>query len=957
MRYLLIIALFILANSKAYCQSEKYWQQQANYSIDVSLNDADHTLDAFEKIEYFNNSPDTLRFIWFHLWPNAYKNDRTAFSEQLLRNGRTDFYFSDDSSKGYINRLAFKVDGTNAVTEPHGNDIDIIKVVLSQALAPGKSVTITTPFHVKLPYNFSRGGHVGNDYQITQWYPKPAVYDSKGWHEMPYLDQGEFYSEFGNFDVKITVPEKYIIAATGQLQTAQELEKLKHFTEVSLQQTAAVKPAKKTISRRSSTASKPLPVKVTAPVKIIISTKTLHYTQHNVHDFAWFASKEFSVQYDTVLLQDKVVDVFTYSTPSHKTKWKESITYAKDALRFYSNRIGAYPYSTASVVSGSDNMVSSGMEYPTITIITTQSSGKNLDAVIAHELGHNWFYGALASNERDHAWMDEGMNSFYEKKYLLTKYGTPNKDKKFIEKRIPDDIELMLAKSFDKIEKGQSIDTISDVFTSYNYGLYVYTKGSLWMKELEKKLGPKLFEQSMKNYFLQWQNKHPYPLDFKQSIETTSGKKIDSLYQLLYNTPVLVKSNAIKKKIDLIPFFSLKNTDSINHISIAPIIGYNFYDKLMVGGLIHNYQLPLNRFQFLAAPMYATGSKAFNIFGRASYNTYKKGSWLEVSASIAKYTMDNFKPANAEQINQFVTRVVPSIKYTIYAKDLRSKEKYTFQFRSFLLREEGLQFKTIATPTGSVDVVSKQPEDNYINQLKITWSDDRVLYPYDLNLTVDQGKSFVRAGVTGNYFFNYQNNKGGVQARFFAGKFFYLQTRTIINAFQNERYHLNLTGPNGNEDYTYSGYYLGRNEFEGFRSQQIMQRDGFFKVRTDLYSNKVGKTDDWLVAMNFSGDIPNSINPLNILPFKIPVKIFADIGTYAEAWNENAASGKFLYAAGLQLSLFNDLINIYAPILSSKVFRDYNKRVLGENSFLKTISFTIDVQKIKPTLLNKNIPL
>src|SRR5215204_3690594 len=126
-----------------------YWQQETNYTIDVSLNDSSHSLDGFLKLEYINHSPDTISFIWFHLWPNAFKNDRTAFSEQLLLNNRTDFYFSDKEQKGYINRLDFKVDGVTARLEDHPQHIDIGKLILPQPLAPGQEIGITTPFHVK----------------------------------------------------------------------------------------------------------------------------------------------------------------------------------------------------------------------------------------------------------------------------------------------------------------------------------------------------------------------------------------------------------------------------------------------------------------------------------------------------------------------------------------------------------------------------------------------------------------------------------------------------------------------------------------------------------------------------------------------------------------------------------------------------------------------------------------
>jgi len=162
-----------------------------------------------------------------------------------------------------------------------------------------------------------------------------------------------------------------------------------------------------------------------------------------------------------------------------------------------------------------------------------------------------------------------------------------------------------------------------------------------------------------------------------------------------------------------------------------------------------------------------------------------------------------------------------------------------------------------------------------------------------------------------------------------------------------------MTGANGYEDYTYSNYFIGRNEFEGAASQQIMIRDGGFKVRSDLLAAKIGKTDDWLSALNFTTNIPKNINPLEALPVKIPAKIFFDIGTYSEAWDENAATGKFIYDAGLQFSLLHDLVNIYVPLLYSKVYSDYFKSTITENRFIKNISFSIDIQNFK---LKKIVP-
>jgi len=387
-----------------------YWQQQVNYTIDVTLNDVDNTLDGYVKMDYFNNSPDTLHFIWFHVWPNAYKNDKTAFSEQLLINNRTDFYFSNREQRGYINRLDFKVNGTTAEITDHPQYIDIIKLLLPAPVPPGGQAFINTPFHVQLPENFSRGGHTGQSYQLTQWFPKPAVYDSKGWHPIPYLDQGEFYSEFGNYDVRITVPENYVVAATGDLQDENEKEWLKKRSSFNWEPIVTKKIVKKGSYKHVNKTVQLYPVSAT-------KTKTLQYLQNNVHDFAWFADKRFVVNQDTLQLPSgKSVTAYSYYLPGRESAWKNSVQYLKSAVRFRSALIGEYPFNTISAVEAKMGF-NGGMEYPTITSISTGSSPAELESVIEHEAGHNWLQGILATNERQYPWMDEGMNTYYDNRY------------------------------------------------------------------------------------------------------------------------------------------------------------------------------------------------------------------------------------------------------------------------------------------------------------------------------------------------------------------------------------------------------------------------------------------------------------------------------------------------------------------------------------------------------------
>ena len=913
MKKILQLILWSFFFTVALGQPAGYWQQQVDVQIKVLLNDQANSLTGEIKMQYQNNSPDTLRFIWIHLWPNAYKNDRTAFSEQLLQNGRTDFYFSNEIQKGYINRLNFKVDDELVQVEDHPQHQDIVKIILAKPLPPAGKVVIETPFNVKLPSYFSRGGHIDQSYMLTQWYPKPAVYDNAGWHPMPYLDQGEFYSEFGNYEVAITLPSEYKVASTGKLKSSTEKD----------------------------------------------NTQTLVYEQENIHDFAWFADKEFEVLHDTLKLASKTIDVYAYYNKANKENWTKSLSYIKSAIITKSKWVGEYPYATVSVVEKAGAPDAGGMEYPTITLVSNNGNEKMLDYLINHEVGHNWFYGILASNERQHPWMDEGMNSFYDMRYSQLQYGNNSTDpletnSAFFEKRNPEDWPHTLLQTIIGISKDQPIATGSEQFSTYNYGLVAYNKAAEWIQLLERELGKALFDTMMQQYYERFKFKHPHPADFKAVAEEVSGKNLDALFSLLYSKGSI--QQPVKKDVRLSSFYNLKDTDKHHTISLAPAVGFNFYDKFMIGALVHNYSLPFNKFQFFVAPLYATGSKQLNGLARAGYTWYpgSNGQKATLSLAAARFTGDNFKDSTGKKNSQPFTKLVPSFKFTFANKDARSTLTKFIQWKTFFIQETGLLFTKDAS--SGLDIISYPKENRTLNQLQFVMTDSRALYPYNFAGKIEQGEGFVRANVTGNYFFNYAKG-GGLDVRLFAGKFFYTGDQDFLSQFRTDRYHLNMTGPKGYEDYTYSNYFVGRNEFVGFSNQQIMIRDGAFKVRTDLLSNKIGKTDNWLGALNFTSSIPKNINPLELTPLKIPLKIFADIGTHAEAWETNSGTPKFLYDAGLQISLLNNTINIYVPLFYSKVYRDYFKSTIIEKRFVKNISFSIDMQSTTVKKLFPQIPL
>ncbi|MEP7278014.1 MAG: M1 family metallopeptidase [Bacteroidota bacterium] len=941
---------FILALAFSSAARAQYWQQQVNYTIEVELNDQEHVLDGFEKMTYINHSPDTLHYIWFHVWPNAYKNDQTAFSEQLLINGRTDFYFSNKEQRGYINRLDFKVNGITAAIADHPQYIDIIQLILPQALPPGRQAEIVTPFHMQLPENFSRGGHTGQSYQLTQWFPSPAVYDHKGWHPIPYLDQGEFYSEFGNYDVRITVPENYVVAATGELQNPAEKDWLKTrstFNWVPITSTTVVKKGsykhiKKTVQAYPTSSSK---------------TKTIQFLQTNVHDFAWFADKRFIVQQDTLLMANgKTVTAYSYYLPGFSSAWKNSLDYIKNAVRFRSAVMGPYPYNTVSVVEAKMGF-EGGMEYPTITCISPTSSGKELENIIEHEIGHNWLQGILATNERRYPWMDEGMNTYYDDRYqsFAREKKLAHNPRSFFGKRLPQNPESLFLQATIAAKKDQPINTPSENFTELNYALVAYHKTSAWMKLLEQTLGTSVFDACMQEYYKRWQFKHPLPEDLQSVVEEISGKNLDTVFTLLNKKGALVPPR--EKKIKPVAFFNFNHTDRYNYINILPAPGFNQYNKFMIGLLVHNYNLPASRLQFLLAPLYGTGSKTLNGLGRISYTDFPASPALDkivYSLSAEKFSSNASLDTFGNKVFEHFQKIVPAVR--VYFKQTAlSKTTSTLDLRGFFIREK--TFDGYETKTGdSVNVYPTAfPSGNrWLAQLSYDYRNDRVLYPYQYQLQWQQGENFYRLNATARYFFNYAKG-GGFAVRGFAAKFGYIGSGKPLST---ERYQPKLLGVRGDEDYTYSNYFIGRSASminpdgpianKGLGAQQIMIRDGGFKLVLDQYPFLQGRSENWVAALNFTSTLP-----YNLFHTVLPVKLFFDLGTFAEAWQKDAPVSNFLYTGGVQLSLLHDLINVYMPVLFSNDFRSNIKSAWPKNRFLKTISFSIDIQNFRLNKINK----
>ena len=545
--FILLLVQFLYGNGNP------YFQQMVKYEIDVTLNDSAHTLSAFERLEYTNNSPDTLEFIWFHLWPNAYKNDSTAFAKQQTKSGSRRFADSDEEDRGFIDSLDFLVDGIKAKWETHTDWIDVAKIMLPNHLLPGMSVIIETPFIVKLPLVFSRLGHSGKHYEITQWYPKPAVYDHKGWHPMPYLNMGEFYSEFGIFDVKITLPKDYRLMATGDMVNG--VDELHWLDSLAAQGDSLHVLPKKEMKKKLKLMKK-YGKRIEKEDSSEIELKTIHFHQENVHDFAWFADKNWIVRKGELVLSDstRYVTLWSFYLPKNAELWENSIEYLHDSGYWFGKFYGEYPYNHITAVDG-DMSAGGGMEYPNITVISTAGSKDLLEYVIMHEVGHNWFYGILGFNERDHTWMDEGLNEYSNIRYWQKKYKGRNEQiiiQEFVQNKLGIAKNLSISwftyagyANSGKSKDAQPLNLTAEKYIGSNYWQH-YSKTAVYMRYLQHYLGEDKMDEILQDFYRQWEFRHPYPEDLETVFAAHLKENLDWFFDNVFEKTTYVDYGIIK---------------------------------------------------------------------------------------------------------------------------------------------------------------------------------------------------------------------------------------------------------------------------------------------------------------------------------------------------------------------------------------------------------------------------
>lgn len=465
-----------------------YWQQEANYKMNVDMNVKNFQYTGEQELEYTNNSPDTLKKVFYHLFYNAFQPG----SEMDVRSrtiADADPRVTDRISKltpaqqGYLRVNTLTRNGKPLQFEEVGT---VLEVTLDEPILPGQKANFSMKFAGQVPEQIRRSGRNSSEgvaLSMTQWFPKMAEYDFEGWHADPYIGR-EWHGVWGDYDVKINIDKKYILGASGILQNPNEIGYGYEDQGVK-------------VNRKKG------------------DKLTWHFIAEDVIDFAWAADPEYI--HDKRTAPDGTVLHFLYkNNPAIKENWKNLQPKTEELLMFFNENIGPYPWPQYSVIQGGDG----GMEYAMLTLITGERKFPSLVGVTAHELAHAWFQHLLATNESKHEWMDEGFTS-YISDLAMNEVMNEGKENPF-----EGSYQSYYRLANSGVEQPQT--THADRYT-YNaaYGASAYSKGSVFLSQLGYIIGEENLKKTLRRYYDEWKFKHPAPNDFIRVAEKVSGAELD----------------------------------------------------------------------------------------------------------------------------------------------------------------------------------------------------------------------------------------------------------------------------------------------------------------------------------------------------------------------------------------------------------------------------------------------
>ena len=502
MRKVITAFLCFACSGIVFGQSDR-WQQRISYNIDVKMNVATNTFNGVEKIDYYNNSPDTLNRVFFHTYWNAFQpNSSMDVRSRELGNiilGKDkkgeDVRDWDPRVKDRILNLKPEEMGSQKVVYVNFNGKaqtlkeheTILEVVLDRPILPKSKVSFDVSFQAQVPLQVRRSGRDNKEnvrYSMSQWYPKMVEYDYTGWNANPYIAR-EFYGVWGDYNVKINIDKSYMLAATGTLQSPNNIG----------------------FGYGNGTAT-----------KTTANTLTWNFVASNVHDFVWAADPGYTMT-KRELKNGPLLYVVHKNYDTINPAWEKMADTAALAYPLMAKYFGPYPYKNYSFIQGGDG----GMEYPMATLVKGPGVGTAI-----HEWMHSWYQGMMGTNESLYPWMDEGFTTYAEERVMaeLRQKPTFEQDESY--------------KSYYKLVKSgfaEPLTTHSDHYsTNYAYSQNSYSKGAVFMAQLGYIVGDKVRDKVLLEYYNQWRFKHPNPNDFIRVAEKVSGMELDWYKEHWINT-------------------------------------------------------------------------------------------------------------------------------------------------------------------------------------------------------------------------------------------------------------------------------------------------------------------------------------------------------------------------------------------------------------------------------------
>lgn len=490
-----VVLIMFLTNHLVLAQQDR-WQQRAAYTMEIEMDVATDQFTGTQKLVYYNNSPDTLHQVFYHLYFNAFQpgsmmdvRSRTIADPDRRVMDRIANLSNDEIGFQKINSL--KHDGKDVAYEIEGT---IMEVSLSEPIMPNSESIFEMDFTGQVPLQIRRSGRDNDEgiaYSMTQWYPKMSEYDYQGWHANPYVGR-EFHGVWSDFDVKITIDSSYTIGGTGYLQNPQEIGH-------------GYQENGKRVKRNKK------------------STLTWHFIAPNVHDFAWAADPDYV--HTTAQVPNGPTLHFFYQPDTLVENWEQLPEYTVAAFEYMNEHFGKYPYKQYSVIQGGDG----GMEYAMATLITGHRRLTSLVGVTVHELVHSWYQHVLATNESLYPWMDEGFTT-YASAIIMNKLFDNDRENPH---------RGAYASYFSLVRSGleEPMSTHADHYhTNRAYGVASYSKGAILVNQLGYIIGKEALDRGMKKYFNTWKFKHPNANDFKRVMEKESGIELDWYFEQFVNT-------------------------------------------------------------------------------------------------------------------------------------------------------------------------------------------------------------------------------------------------------------------------------------------------------------------------------------------------------------------------------------------------------------------------------------